>query len=119
MNPFHTMYANAAWLRALGPAAASIFGSRGMGPLPNAGVRVQNPDGSFSTERTIGTNIDGREYVLPTLLGGVQVPPETAVRVARRTGLNKYPSFTTPDQAEKYAAWRSSELGRRKGAARQ
>ncbi len=80
-------------------------------PLPGAGTRVDNPNGSFSTERTIGVNLDGKEYVIPTLLDGVQVSNEEAVQAARTRGLDNYPSFSSPQEAEAFARDRSDKLG--------
>jgi hypothetical protein len=79
--------------------------------LPGAGVRVENPDGTFSTERTIGVNIDGREYVIPTLVEGRQVSEDEAIQEAQRRGLQNYPSFDTVEKAEEYARQRSEQLG--------
>lgn len=87
-------------------------GRRVKGPLPGAGVRVQNPDGSFSSERTIGVNLEGREYVIPTLIGGQQFTTEQAVEEARRRGLKNYPSFGTVQEAEVYAQQRTRQLGK-------
>ena len=92
----------------LSPAPASPSRPQ---PLPGAGVRVDNPDGSISTERTIGVNIDGREYVIPTLVGGKQLTPDQAVNEARRRGLQNFPSFATVEEAENYARNRSQSLG--------
>ena len=80
-------------------------------PLPGAGVRVENEDGSFSSERTIGVNIDDREYVIPTLLGGKQASVEEAIKAAKAHGLDKFPSFDTPEQASAYAEQRTNQLG--------
>lgn len=81
-------------------------------PLPGAGISVRNPDGSYSTERTIGVGIEGREYVIPTLLGGIQVSNEQAVKAARLHGFRNYPSFNTVREANEYATERTSALGR-------
>ena len=80
-------------------------------PLPGAGTRVENQDGTFSTERTIGVNIDGREYVIPTLVDGKQLDEQTAVNEAKRRGLQNYPSFNTVEEAEQYAQGRSAAIG--------
>lgn len=82
-----------------------------LSPLPGAGVRVQNRDGTFSSERTVGVNIDGREYVIPTLIGGRQFSEKQAIEHARKTGLDKYPSFRSAKEASRYAESRSKRLG--------
>jgi len=81
-------------------------------PLPGAGVRVENEDGTFSTERTVGVNIDGKEYVIPTLVNGEQLTIDEAVEHAREMGLENFPSFDSVEEAERYAKDRSSQLGR-------
>lgn len=49
--------------------------------------RVQNPDGTISTVRSIGVNIDGRETLLPTVSdSGENLTPEQAVQNYRQTG---------------------------------
>ena len=96
------------------PAGLQQQGERQGGslqPLPGAGVRVENEDGSFSSERTIGVNIDDREYVIPTLLGGKQASVEEAIKAAKAHGLDKFPSFDTPEQASAYAEQRTNQLG--------
>ena len=80
-------------------------------PLPGAGTRVNNPDGSFSTERSMGVNIDGREYVLPTLLNGKQATPDEAIEAAKQRGLENYPNFATQEEASEFARNRSEALG--------
>lgn len=87
---------------------------RPMTPLPGAGVQVPNQDGTVSSERTIGVNINGREYVIPTLVGGKQLTTEQAIEEAKRRGLKNYPSFDTIEKASRYATFRSDALGRQK-----
>ena len=80
--------------------------------LPGAGTRVENPDGSFSTERTITVGMDGKFFVIPTLLDGKQVTPDQAVKAARIRGMKGYPSFATQEEADTYASGRSKSLGK-------
>lgn len=85
-------------------------------PLPGAGVRVENPDGTSSSERTIGVNLDGKERVIPTLLGGQQFSDDDAIASARQHGLDNFPSFDTVEEATTYAQSRSEALGRQEEA---
>ncbi len=84
----------------------------GIVPLPGAGTRVNNPDGSTSTERSITVGLDGKQYVIPSLIGGQQFTTDQAVQSAIGQGLQRFPSFTTPAGAESYASARSEQLGR-------
>lgn len=81
-------------------------------PLPGAGVRVANPDGSFSTERSASVNIDGRERLIPTLVNGNQLSIDSAIQEAAKRGIDNYPNFETPEAAERYAELRTLALGR-------
>jgi hypothetical protein len=64
---------------------------------------VKNPDGSISTVRTIGVNIDGKEVLIPTVSdGGKIVSPEEAIEEYRRTGRH-LGKFDTPENATAFA----------------
>lgn len=64
---------------------------------------VQNPDGTISTVRSVGVNLDGKEYLLPTISDdGRQLSTEEAVDQFRKTG-NHLGIFDTPDAATNYA----------------
>lgn len=64
---------------------------------------VKNPDGSISTVRSIGANIDGRETLLPTVSpDGKNLSNDEAVARYRDTGEN-LGRFDTVDQANAYA----------------
>lgn len=48
--------------------------------------KVQNPDGSYSTVRTIGVEIDGGRHVnIPTVINGKVVSDEEAKKHFKRT----------------------------------
>lgn len=64
---------------------------------------VQNPDGSRSNVKLGGFEIDGRNYVIPTMVNGKQLTPDEAVAIAKQQGLDKYPSFATRQEADNYA----------------
>ena len=62
--------------------------------------RVKNPDGSISTVRSIGVNIDGQEVLLPTISDdGRIMSPDEAIAQYRATGkhLGKFGSQAESD----------------------
>lgn len=64
---------------------------------------VKNADGSISTVRTIGVNIDGKEVLLPTVSdAGKIVTPEEAIETYRKTGKH-LGTFDTPEHATAFA----------------
>jgi len=64
---------------------------------------VRNPDGSISTVRSMGVNIDGREVLLPTVSpDGRLLQPEEAIDLYRRTGQH-LGMFDTPENSNAYA----------------
>ena len=68
-------------------------------PFPTKHPSVQNPDGTTSNVKTSTVEIDGRHYVIPTMVGGEQLEAGAATDVAIKQGLHKYPSFGTADEA--------------------
>jgi hypothetical protein len=63
---------------------------------------VQNADGSVSTIRSMGVNLDGKEYLIPTVSkDGRIMTPDEAVAEFRRTGehIGVYPSIEASDRA--------------------
>jgi len=65
--------------------------------------RVRNPDGSTSTVRSIGVNIDGREVLIPTVSDdGRIMSDEEAVQTFNRTGKH-LGIFDTPENSAAYA----------------
>jgi len=63
--------------------------------------RVRNRDGSVSTVRSIGITSQGREVLIPTIVGGKRVSDREAVRHYERTGqhLGIYPTRAASDRA--------------------
>jgi hypothetical protein len=61
---------------------------------------VDNPDGSRSTLYQLSTNIGGRVYNLPTVYDGQIVPPDQAIQRAITSGLDKFPSYGSEEEAE-------------------
>jgi hypothetical protein len=80
------------------------------------GEVIDNEDGTFSTERGVSFNIDGKEVLVPSLWmtpdGPVDLSrnPEINIRAAmafeRRTG-NKFPRFETLKQATEFSKLKS------------
>jgi hypothetical protein len=65
--------------------------------------QVKNQDGSVSTVRSIGVNIDGKEVLLPTVSDdGKLLTDQQAIDSYRRTGKH-LGKFDTPEQASAYA----------------
>lgn len=76
---------------------------------------LPNADGSFSTERTITVEADGRHYLLPTIVGGKQLSEEDAIGAWER-GTNKPVGvYRTAAEADAEAKRRSAEIGRVRG----
>jgi hypothetical protein len=64
---------------------------------------VKNPDGSISTVRSLGVNIDGHEVLIPTVSDdGRVVSDDEAIDLYRRTGRH-LGKFDTPQNATAYA----------------
>lgn len=85
------------------------------------GEKIKNPDGSYSTERTITVEDNTGGYMLiPSLwmgpsghidLGDAQESARLlALKYEANTG-KTFPRFTTIDEAEKYAVKRSTSGG--------
>jgi hypothetical protein len=74
--------------------------------------QINNADGSFSTERTITVEMDGKHYVLPTIVGGKQYTPEQAIELFRRGANQAVGIFASQQEADAAAAARSDAIGR-------
>jgi len=77
--------------------------------------RLQNPDGSFSTERTIGITVDGKVLSIPTIVGGRQLSPEAAIAEWRAGRNNPVGVYDSVEAEAAGAAKRSQEIGRVRG----
>jgi hypothetical protein len=76
---------------------------------------VNNPDGSFSTEKTITVGMDGKFLNIPTIVNGQQLTNEQAI-AAYRGGTNKaVGEYGSQAEAEAAAVARSAEIGRVRG----
>lgn len=93
-------------------ADTAQYGGR---PIDETRPIIHNADGSFSTERTITVEADGRHYVIPTIVGGKPRTPDEAVALWR-TGKNQPVGvFANADEAESYAVARSKRIGNVRG----
>lgn len=64
---------------------------------------VKNPDGSISTVRSMGVNIDNKEYLLPTVSDdGRIMTDQEAIDSFMKSGKH-LGAFETPDQSTDYA----------------
>lgn len=79
---------------------------------------LDNPDGSFSTERTITIESNGKYFNIPTIVGGQQQSQEDAIRLWRSGNNKEVGSFNTLEDAVSTAERRSSEIGKVRGNGR-
>jgi len=63
---------------------------------------LKNPDGSFSTESSFSIGIDGGEVLLPSVVNGVRLSTDDAVKHYKKTG-EHLGVFSTPQDADAYA----------------
>jgi len=64
--------------------------------------KVKNPDGSFSNVVTFSTNIDGKEVLLPSMVGGKRLTAQQAIEHYRKTG-EHFGKFDSPEAAQAFA----------------
>lgn len=75
-----------------------------------------NPDGSFSTERTITVGMDGKYLLIPTIVGGKQFSEDEAIK-AYRQGINQAVGvYGSENEANAAAVLRSKQIGINRGA---
>lgn len=63
---------------------------------------LKNSDGTFSTEESFSTRIDGKEVLLPTIINGKRVSQKEAINHYLKTG-EHLGKFSTVKEAQKYA----------------
>lgn len=61
---------------------------------------VENLDGSRSNVKLSTFGIDDKTYVIPTMVNGKQMTPKQSLEVAKKYGIQNYPSFNTQQSAE-------------------
>lgn len=91
---------------------AALTGS----PPGNAGrPALQNPDGSYSTERTITVGADGKYYNIPSIVSGRQRTPDEAIALWRSGQNAAVDSAATEQEALARAQARSNQIGMARG----
>jgi hypothetical protein len=63
---------------------------------------VKNADGTYSTVRSMGINIDGKEVLIPTVINGRVVSDKEAINHYLKTGKH-LGVFSTPEESSAYA----------------
>lgn len=63
---------------------------------------VRNPDGSVSTVSSIGIEMDGRHFVIPTIVNGQRVTPEQAIDYFKKTRQH-LGAFSNREAADEFA----------------
>jgi len=77
------------------PPAAKVF--------PTNHPNVKNDDGSTSNVILAGVNINGKERVIPTMVDGKKLSVKEATTIAIKNGIDKYPTFNTPEEGDAWA----------------
>ena len=95
-----------------------IFGGKENAPDTYEGRPVvKNPDGTFSHERSISIEADGKHMNIPTMFGGKRYAPKEAVEIIRKN------NWIDPDTGKKIPTFKSQQeainAAQRKEAAQQ
>lgn len=81
-------------------------------PAPTGKPQIKNPDGTVSTEKTIGIESGGKHYNIPTIVNGKQLSKDEAIG-QWRAGTNKpVGEFGSQTEADMAARARSERLSR-------
>lgn len=108
-----------AWADDRGGRMGALVGARGSqsreAPIDLRRPILNNSDGSFSTERTITIEADGRQYLIPTIVGGRQRTEEEAIRLWQSGQNPEVGVFNSADEAERAAQARSARIGQVRG----
>ncbi len=64
---------------------------------------IQNPDGSWSHERSVTVEVDGLHMNIPTLFGGKQYDPRQAIEILRKN------NWIDPDNGKYIQAFKTQE----------
>jgi hypothetical protein len=98
-----------------GPFAPQGRGTNIGVPLDYNRPKINNQDGSFSTERTITLPLNGRWYNVPTIVDGQQLAPEEAEYAFSQGWLPHVGEFPSLEDAERSAKARSKHIGDMRG----
>ena len=71
--------------------------------FPSPHPFVSNKDGSKSNVKLATVGLGDKTFVIPTMVGGKDLPIQQAVKTAKDYGLSNYPSFTNPKDAENWS----------------
>jgi hypothetical protein len=88
-----------------------------VGRTPEGRIIYRNEDGSVSSERSVGIEMDGVFYNVPTIFGGQEVSVDEAVRMVRDAGMKdpetglELKKYKTQKSADKAAIAKSNKLG--------
>lgn len=96
-------------LRNFVPVSTSSLPSQS--PIDMNKPRIQNDDGSVSTERSITVEMDGKFMNIPTVVDGQELTPEEAIKKAT-TGGEILGTFDNLEDALSGAQQRSDTIGR-------
>ena len=61
---------------------------------------VDQPNGRRSSLYNTQFDVDGKTYIAPTVYGGQILPPAATIKKAFDQGLDKWPSYASPGEAE-------------------
>lgn len=84
-------------------------------PIDEQRPIISNDNGSFSTERTITIEVDGRYVNIPTIVNGHQVSVSNAIMLWEEGSNPEVGSFSTEAEALQHARDRSQQIGRLRG----
>jgi hypothetical protein len=95
-----------------GGAEPPLDQARPKGAIDRSKPIIENDDGSFSTERTITVEEDGRFYNVPTIVNGKQLGERDAIDSWIRGDHEHVGEYGSLEEAEAAARSRSDEIGR-------
>ncbi|MEQ1491085.1 MAG: hypothetical protein ABL932_11100 [Terricaulis sp.] len=108
-----------AWANNTGSLMGAFAGIRSQqsrqAPIDMNRPILNNNDGSFSTERTITIEADGRQYLIPTIVGGRQRTEDEAIQLWRSGQNPEVGTFNSAEEAERAAQARSARIGQVRG----
>ena len=71
--------------------------------FPSSHPFVRNKDGSKSNVKLATVGLGDKTFVIPTMVGGKDLPIQQAIKTAKDYGLSNYPSFSNPQDAENWS----------------